>query len=478
MSVMMSVFLGREKEMSRLQEIYEQPGLQTCAVYGRRSVGKSRLLAEFTKDKRTISFQFIKRSYIENLVRLRGELESFLGREVEAETFTELMWVVRDICREEKTIVILDEFPYLIRDAPHVTSALQAFLDVDVRDLNCMVVICGSSESMIRDAVERISSPLYGRFMNRMRVRPLTFRQCTGFHRNMSDIDAIRTYLTVGGIPKYHLMMSRDTYEQSLATCFFGDDPPLSNEAYALVSEESHADIYSGIMMCISDGQTDQKRICQKLGLDKGTCSKMIRELEELGYVARRRPMNGAPKRPTFYISDNVLAFWYEVISRHPTMLSSLRMDDDMKLKLIAHEVDTFMGLRFELLCREYIEESYNVGDIGKWWGNVDGTDTDIDIIANVYDSRMCMSQIFVECKFSRNPVGFSDLNRLIHRTEKTLSTPNLHYMLISRSGFDGELEEYASEHGIALVGPDKLLGRVPPDDLDGMPYGGFVRMS
>ena len=49
------MFIGREKELSYLNEFYEKDGIGMTVIYGRRRIGKSTLIAEFIKDKKTIS---------------------------------------------------------------------------------------------------------------------------------------------------------------------------------------------------------------------------------------------------------------------------------------------------------------------------------------------------------------------------------------------------------------------------------------
>lgn len=472
-------FIGREREMGYLEELYSRPGLKTCAVLGRRQIGKSTLLREFTKDKRTVFLQFSKNSYYENFCRLRQDLEDFLGRDLDdTDSFSDLMIILRNICREEPTMVVFDELPYLMEGASFVPSIIQRFIDADVRGLDCMVIICGSSVSMMRDAIEKIGSPLYGRFTDRLEVGELDMRQCSEFHRNMSDLDAIRTYLTVGGVPKYHLMMDGDTYEESLERCFLSATAPLRGEGEALTSEDERSEIYSAVVACISDGIVQQKTICERLGMDKGKCSRILREMEKLGFIAKRHPMAGAPRRPIYYIRDGMLAFWYDVIRRHRTSLGSLGIGPEKKLALIDGRIRTFLGRRFELLCMEYLMTEYDVTEIGSWWGPSGDTDSDIDVIATVLDDRMAVSQLIGECKFSINPMGFRAFNMLTERIEKAEPLPNIRYILFSASGFEMNLEEYAGEHGIVLVGIDKLLGRTAADRLEDIPLEGFVRLS
>ena len=50
----MRMFIGRQKELSDLNELYAQESFQLFVLYGRRRVGKTTLLNEFCKGKDTI----------------------------------------------------------------------------------------------------------------------------------------------------------------------------------------------------------------------------------------------------------------------------------------------------------------------------------------------------------------------------------------------------------------------------------------
>ena len=56
----MNRFIGRREELATLDRIYREENHKTCMVYGRRRIGKTRLLREFTKDKRSIYIDFVK----------------------------------------------------------------------------------------------------------------------------------------------------------------------------------------------------------------------------------------------------------------------------------------------------------------------------------------------------------------------------------------------------------------------------------
>lgn len=48
-----SMFIGRERELASLKEFYEKDGIGMRVVYGRRWIGNSTLITEFFKDKKT-----------------------------------------------------------------------------------------------------------------------------------------------------------------------------------------------------------------------------------------------------------------------------------------------------------------------------------------------------------------------------------------------------------------------------------------
>lgn len=50
------MFIGREKELKLLENMYNSKGFQFLVMYGRRRVGKTLLLQEFSKSYKVIFF--------------------------------------------------------------------------------------------------------------------------------------------------------------------------------------------------------------------------------------------------------------------------------------------------------------------------------------------------------------------------------------------------------------------------------------
>ena len=459
-----TMFVGRETELSYLEELYSKKGLQTCSILGRRGVGKSTVIEEFCRGKRHIYLQFVEYSRPDNIMILNFVLSRFLHRNLpQYRTLTEYFEVISEICNEEKTVLVIDEFPYLLEWMPEAASVVQRFLDRSVKHTDTMVIICGSAATVMRKETEWPSRPLYGRFRNRLVVRPLDIGVCTAFHGDMSLRDQASVFLTVGGIPRYQEKMDRGTYEECIMSRYVLEAADMAEAGPEFIRNEiENAKMHIAAVSCICSGSVRQKEIAEKLGIDSSYCKKILDHLEEMEIIGRQNPMLNAPKKPIYYIRDGIVAFHFSVVVRMQPVMSGSR---EGTYGLMKHDIDSFLGLRFEILCRDFLLQRYPVKEIGKWWGLVDSEYTDIDIVAKVLDGNGLVRNVLCECKYSTRPMGFGVLNTLQRRAEG-LKVDDPIYALFSSDGFEGDLEEYASDNGILLFDLGTLFGRKEPPSI------------
>ncbi|MBR2092693.1 MAG: AAA family ATPase [Candidatus Methanomethylophilaceae archaeon] len=457
--------IGRDRELSYLEDLWKRKGLVTCCVWGRRRVGKTALLDEFGKDKRTLYLQGIEGSYYENLSSLSLDVSEFLGKEVpQAEDLSHLMKIVEEICAEERTLVVFDEMPYLLESAPQASSVIQKSLDRRLKRLDCMFIICGSSISVMRNETENAKRPLYGRFENTLQVKPLSLETCRAFHPGFDCETSLRWYCTVGGIPYYHLGLDGMTYRQMVEEKFLRDEGSWRNDATSIILQEFKGNRnYTGIVRCISDGSVKQSEIADKMKMDRAACKRMLDDLEFVGIVGRKIPMGGSPKRPVYFIKDPLASFCYGVMSGNTRMIVGSRSKRAVFDRL-ENDMNAHAGKVFERLCGEWLDSNFPVVERGQWWGRAGDEDVDIDIVAKIADSRNIIRTVLCECKFSRKPVGFGTYNTLVSRSKAAGFTENLSFVLFSALGFEDELSEFSEENDVVLVDGHMLLGdKAPP---------------
>ncbi|MDR0888091.1 MAG: AAA family ATPase [Candidatus Methanoplasma sp.] len=443
----MGHFIGRKRELEYLDELYSRPGRHTCAIYGRRRIGKSALIKKFCEDKPSIYIQFVDGSESVNLDIIRAAVTSYRGTDPGAyDNMFRALVSLSEICKEKKTILVFDEFPYLSSSADYIPSAVQRFIDMDLQDADVMLIICGSSIRLMTDETEDPKRPLYGRFPLRIKLGPLSPAECREFHPNMSDIDAFRVYLAVGGVPYYHEMMNGKTFEECVIKNFLSSPSPLLDEASVMIARELPAvSTCTAIVHFLARGSTRIKEISEKTRITEQACGKYLKDMGLVDMVERVNPMVGAPKHPLFRIKDCLIRFYFMVLEGRPNLLPN--EDAAAVYKKIEHDIDMCMGMTFEDVCSDYICRTMMCKDIGKWWGRAGDEDRDVDIVAIVSENGYDVS-LLCECKFRRKPIGFGVLNQLKDTAEYIRHLSNRRFVIFSAYGFDDDLSEYVEEYG------------------------------
>ena len=78
---MQEVFIGREKELNDLHEMYVQDRFQLFVLYGRRRGGKTTLLNEFCKNKESIFYSAEQSNEKVNLEKFSSMIFEFYQEE-------------------------------------------------------------------------------------------------------------------------------------------------------------------------------------------------------------------------------------------------------------------------------------------------------------------------------------------------------------------------------------------------------------
>ena len=447
----MCEFIGRRPELNNLENLYSKPNSETCAIYGRRRIGKTSLLNEFCKNKRTIFIASTEGSELMNLEGIRRSISEFTKKDTKSfANFFEALDAIKEACNNKKTVLIIDEYPYLVKSAPHISSILQHFIDHDMKKMDLFLILCGSSIRTMTDEIDGHDKPLFGRFLHRMKIRPLSYKECREFHPGMSEEDNMSLYLIAGGVPLYHKILSDDNFKECIINSFLETYAPLSDEASGIVERElSPSGTYKTIISTIAEGSSRLKEIAEKSSVSEAICSRYLNNMEFLDLVERINPMGNAPKKPLFRIKDNLLRFYYSVINGNASLLHN--DNKDAIYDRIKHQIDTYLGHAFEDACSEYVQANYICKDIGKWWGRAEDEDVDIDIVAIITNGHDDYT-LFAECKYRTKPIGFESLNTLENRSTYVKGLMNVKLFIFSKSGFTDDLKEYAEKNDVTLI--------------------------
>ena len=113
-------FVGRDRELKKLNELYQEEEFQFVVIYGRRRVGKTMLINEFLKKKRSAYYMAVEGTSKENLSGISKVLLAEKNEEFympEFPDFESLLSYIDHLCKntddQERLVIAIDEFPYL-----------------------------------------------------------------------------------------------------------------------------------------------------------------------------------------------------------------------------------------------------------------------------------------------------------------------------------------------------------------------------
>ena len=197
--------IGRMQEMNQLERMYTSERFEFMVMYGRRRIGKTTILQEFSKTHKTIFFSAQEKNDALNLQDFsRLVQEYFDGNFISnfANWEDALNYLGRK-SQDKRIVLIVDEFPFLAETNPSIKSILQHKIDHDWKDRNLFLILCGSSVSFMLDDVMGYKSPLYGRSTGSMEVQPFDYLESAAFFPNYSEEEKLIAYGILGGVPRY-----------------------------------------------------------------------------------------------------------------------------------------------------------------------------------------------------------------------------------------------------------------------------------
>ena len=121
-------FIGREDELLSLNNEYVN-GSSFVVIYGRRRVGKTTLIKEFIKNKTAFYFLATEEIESQSIKRMAGVIarqtnNSLLQKAVFTD-WLDLFQTIADYEAGKKKVLVIDEFPYLVKTNPAFPSILQ-----------------------------------------------------------------------------------------------------------------------------------------------------------------------------------------------------------------------------------------------------------------------------------------------------------------------------------------------------------------
>lgn len=415
-------FVNRQEELAFLEQEYRSKKAAFVVLYGRRRVGKTELSLRFMRGKTGLYFLASTEGDMENISNFKAKVADLIKDptfgKIEFKDWFSLFETLANnvnflsLTRQSKVIICIDEFSYLIAANPAIPSIFQKIYDLVLNKLNIMLVLAGSSVSMMEEAVLRSKSPLYGRRTGQWFLQPLSFIFLKDF-LNYNVEDLLNVWFVVGGIPEYLLKFdSALPFWDNVKAKILTKGTYLYDEAEVLLRAEfREPKNYKLIFKAIALGQTTLGEICSFTGLDKSMVSKYLDVLKNLYIIKEEKPVTASQKfkRRLYMLADPYFNFWFRYVYPNKIDLEAHRKEEI--LKKIKADWPNYASIMFERLVEELIRKKAFFKNIpwtriGRWWYK----DKEIDIIALNDEAREIL---FVECKWQDKVDAIQVLKKL-----------------------------------------------------------------
>lgn len=462
-------FIGRTHELKLLRELTFKGGSSSrlTVLYGRRRVGKTRLVEESFKDLPLLKFEGLEgqstaaqqREFLRCLAEISGKQEYRLIRTTQ---WTDLLILLADFISDRykgrPVVVFLDEFQWLAAGRTKLVSSLKYVWDNHLKKMkNLHLILCGSICSFLVNKIIH-SRALYGRIDLELHLEPLTLPEITAlFHPRRSLREVVELYMAVGGVPQY---LERIDPAQSVRLnlerlCFSRGGYLVDEFDRIFVSHFGTNQHFRKILSVLAKKAFASREQLQKAChlASGGRITEYLDDLELAGFIESYRPVDKpeATKIRRFRIADPYLLFYFQFI--HPSIRKINRTGSKAFFKNYVpdNRYDVWRGYAFESICIKHsqlISEILGFGAVqfesGSWFSRSSNAEvSQIDLVFLRADKvvTICeikfrerkigkgvISEVERKCKAFPNPKGWTIETVLITASPPTKDLANERY--------------------------------------------------
>lgn len=292
-------FLGRETEIQQLKSFLSHKKASLIAIKGRRRVGKSTLVEDFSKNfSRHFTFTGLFPEKNMTADDQRQEFCRQMSQQCQMPNphyhdWGDIFWALAPIVSKGRVLLFFDELSWMAHDDPTFLPKLKDAWDrFYKKNPQLILIVCASASSWIEKNM-LLSSAFVGRISFVMKLLPLPLNICSEFwgKERVSAYEKLKVIAVTGCIPRYleeiHPQLSA---EENIKRLCFTAGGLLVNEFDRIFNDLFLHDsmYYKKILSIVCSHQQSLTEICDALSHPvSGRISEYLHELEEVGFISR-----------------------------------------------------------------------------------------------------------------------------------------------------------------------------------------------
>ena len=358
--------IGRIKEQTELNRLYDSCESEFVALYGRRRVGKTYLVREMFDGRFTFCHTGKPNAGLrEQLSHFHKSLEEYGGARMARprnwdEAFDGLKKVIAASSASRK-VVFIDEMPWMDTPRSGCLSAFDSFWNewASARK-DVLLIVCGSAASWMVKNLFKNRGGLHNRVTARIYLAPFTLGECERYVSERGIVmgrgEIAECYMALGGIPYYWRNLQQGlSLSQNIDRMFFGENATLKDEFEEVFkSLFGNAKAYERVVSALARKKTGMTRseILDIAGRGlAGTLTEILNTLEVSGFVRRYRALGKRKRDGMFQLIDNFTLF-------HFRFLADATSDETFwQSTAMSSARAVWRGLAFERLCLQHVRQ-------------------------------------------------------------------------------------------------------------------------
>lgn len=436
------MFSGRTQELADLRRFLSKKSSSLLVVRGRRRIGKSRLIEEFSRGHRFYQFAGLAPTEHTTAQSQRDEFARQLSEqtglpEVKADDWGKLFFLFSEKIQKGRVIILFDEISWMGSQDPDFLGKLKNAWDQKFKsNPELILVLCGSASAWIEKNILS-NTGFLGRVSYTLTLEELPLPDCEWFWgkvaNNISSFEKLKLLTVTGGVPKYLEEIDPTiSAEANIRQLCFKKGGLLVDEFDHLFSNifQRKSPLYQEIVKKLTYGSKEPAQLAKELGVElSGLFSEYLEELAFSGFIKRDYTWHiktgQDSKLSKFRLSDNYVRFYLRYIEKSRSKID--RGGFEFKSLMSLPEWNTIMGFQFENLIlnnRKFLHSSLGI--------NQD------DIVSEnpFYQTRTkkqpgCQIDYMIETrfntlyiceiKFSKNPIGTEVINEIQNKIKNMI---------------------------------------------------------